>query len=72
MLTIGQYLRPSPRHHPVVRYWTPEEFDELKKAGLRKGFSVVASAPLVRSSFHAEEDFRALVRTRAARSCKHP
>jgi len=60
ILTIGQYLRPSPRHHPVMRYWTPEEFDELKYLAERKGFGMVACGPLVRSSFHAEDVFRAL------------
>lgn len=57
ILTIGQYLRPSPRHHPVVRFWQPEEFDDLKYLAEKKGFRMVASGPLVRSSFHAEEVF---------------
>jgi len=60
ILTIGQYLRPSPRHHPVMKYWQPEEFDELKYLAEQKGFGMVASGPLVRSSFHAEDVFRAL------------
>ncbi|MDQ6965211.1 MAG: lipoyl synthase, partial [Mariprofundales bacterium] len=60
MITIGQYLRPSDRHHPVMRYWEPEEFDELKYLAERRGFGMVASGPLVRSSFHAEELFTAL------------
>ncbi|RMG92349.1 MAG: lipoyl synthase [Zetaproteobacteria bacterium] len=60
ILTIGQYLRPSAKHHPVIRYWTPEEFEELKYLAERKGFGMVASGPLVRSSFHAEDVFKAL------------
>lgn len=55
LLTLGQYLSPSPRHHPIVRYVTPEEFDELRGIALDMGFSGVASAPLVRSSFRAGE-----------------
>ena len=53
-LTIGQYLRPSPKHAPLVRYYHPEEFAELKEAGLRLGFKHVEAGPLVRSSYHAE------------------
>ncbi|MDX8397902.1 MAG: lipoyl synthase [Mariprofundaceae bacterium] len=60
ILTIGQYLRPSEKHHPVMKYWTPEEFDELKYLAEKKGFGMVASGPLVRSSFHADEVFAAL------------
>jgi lipoic acid synthetase len=54
MITIGQYLQPTPHHHPVVRYWTPEEFETLRKAGEAMGFHHVASGPLVRSSYHAD------------------
>jgi lipoyl synthase len=54
MVTIGQYLQPSPAHHPVLRYWTPEEFAEFEQIGLGLGFSHVASGPLVRSSYHAD------------------
>lgn len=54
MVTIGQYLQPSPHHHPVLRYWTPEEFNELHEAGMAMGFNHVASGPLVRSSYHAD------------------
>jgi hypothetical protein len=57
MLTIGQYLQPSLRHHKVVRYVPPEEFAGYRKTGERMGFKFIASAPLVRSSFHAEEAF---------------
>ena len=53
MLTLGQYLQPSPKQVPVTRYVTPEEFDELGQAARRIGFEEVASAPLVRSSYHA-------------------
>jgi lipoic acid synthetase len=54
MITIGQYLQPSPHHHPVVRYWTPDAFERLREAGMAMGFSHVASGPLVRSSYHAD------------------
>lgn len=55
ILTIGQYLQPSHRHYPVVEYVTPEQFAAYKKIGLEKGFEQVESAPLVRSSYHAEK-----------------
>lgn len=58
MLTVGQYLQPTVRHLPVERYWTPEEFDDLAAAARSMGFSQVASGPFVRSSYHAEKDFR--------------
>jgi len=54
ILTIGQYLRPSPVHLPIERYWTPAEFAELRDEGLTMGFRHVESGPLVRSSYHAE------------------
>ena len=54
MVTIGQYLQPTAHHHPVLRYWTPEEFAELERFGTALGFSHVASGPLVRSSYHAD------------------
>jgi len=60
ILTVGQYLRPSVKHHPVMKYWTPEEFEDLKYLAEKKGFGMVACGPLVRSSFHAEEVFKAL------------
>lgn len=53
-VTIGQYLQPTPHHHPVLRYWTPTEFDALADCGQRLGFQHVASGPLVRSSYHAD------------------
>ena len=58
ILTIGQYLSPSPRHLPIQRYYTPEEFEELKEAGMEMGFRHVESGPLVRSSYHAGEQAR--------------
>ena len=60
ILTIGQYLQPSRKHLPIARYYTPEEFDELKAYGLEIGFKWVESGPLVRSSYHAAEQVRAL------------
>jgi len=58
MLTIGQYLQPTPHHHPVMRYWTPDEFESLAGFGHELGFSHVASGPLVRSSYHADVSAR--------------
>ena len=55
IFTLGQYLRPSPKHLPIMRYVTPEEFAELKKEGLAMGFEHVEAGPLVRSSYHASE-----------------
>ena len=55
VLTMGQYLRPSPNHLPVVEYITPETFDLYGEIARKKGFSHVASGPLVRSSYHASE-----------------
>ncbi|MCY4050728.1 MAG: lipoyl synthase [Gammaproteobacteria bacterium] len=54
MITIGQYLQPSRHHLPVLKYWTPEEFDELGKFASQLGFASVASGPMVRSSYHAD------------------
>ena len=58
ILTIGQYLQPSHRHYPVVAYITPLQFTKYKTVGLEKGFNIVESAPLVRSSYHAEKHIR--------------
>ena len=55
VLTIGQYLRPSESHLPVVRYWDPDEFAALEREAYVLGFESVASGPLVRSSYHADE-----------------
>ncbi len=54
VITIGQYLQPTPKHLPVVRFVHPDEFAEYRKIGLDMGFGVVESGPLVRSSYHAE------------------
>lgn len=59
ILTLGQYLRPSESHLPVARFYTPDEFAELRKAGLQMGFTHVQSSPLTRSSYHAWEQARA-------------
>lgn len=59
LLTIGQYLRPSPRHHPLIRYYAPSEFTWFRDEGLKMGFRHVASGPLVRSSYHADEQHEA-------------
>ena len=59
LLTIGQYLQPSKKHIPINRFYTPEEFKELEKIGLEMGFNHVASGPLVRSSYHADDQHRA-------------
>ena len=59
LLTIGQYLRPSIKHLPIDRYYTPVEFDELRRIGEDLGFKHVASGPLVRSSYHADEQHAA-------------
>jgi lipoic acid synthetase len=59
-LTIGQYLQPSARHAPVVRFVTPAEFDALRQIAVAKGFALVAASPLTRSSYHAGDDFAKL------------
>jgi lipoic acid synthetase len=60
ILTLGQYLQPSPEHLPVEAYVPPDDFESWRKAALEMGFAEVASAPFVRSSYHAKESFRAL------------
>jgi lipoic acid synthetase len=67
-LTIGQYLAPSRKHHPVIRFVTPDEFKSFATIATTKGFLLVSSSPLTRSSHHAGEDF---ARLRAARMAKH-
>ncbi len=62
VLTIGQYLRPSREHLPLERYYSPAEFEEMKQEGLALGFSHVESGPLVRSSYHADEQVSTLQR----------
>lgn len=59
-MTIGQYLAPTAKHAAVDRFVTPDEFDEYKRVGLEKGFLLVSSTPLTRSSYHADDDFAAL------------
>jgi lipoyl synthase len=66
-LTIGQYLQPSPKHHPVMRFVPPEEFKTLATIAYAKGFAMVSASPLTRSSHHAGEDFARLKAARAAR-----
>jgi lipoic acid synthetase len=60
ILTLGQYLQPSKKHLPIERYYTMEEFQELREFGREIGFRWVESGPLVRSSYHAAEQVRAL------------
>ena len=59
-ITIGQYLQPSVKHHPLDRYYHPNEFEEFESIAKLKGFLLVSSSPLTRSSYHADEDFRKL------------
>ena len=68
-LTIGQYLQPSRKHHPVVHFIPPEEFKAYETIAYAKGFLMVSSSPLTRSSHHAGEDF---ARLRAARKASAP
>ena len=63
-LTIGQYLQPSVKHFPLDRYYTPKEFEELGAVAKAKGFLLVSSSPLTRSSYHADEDFAKLQKNR--------
>tara|TARA_B110000003_G_C16557976_1_gene499228 strand:+ start:98 stop:832 length:735 start_codon:yes stop_codon:yes gene_type:complete len=70
-LTIGQYLQPTTKHYPLNRYLHPEEFKELKDLALSKGFLIVASSPLTRSSYHADEDFSKMKKLRDKQSRCH-
>ena len=63
-LTIGQYLQPSIKHHPLEKYYTPDEFEELGAIAESKGFLLVSSSPLTRSSYHADQDFAELKKNR--------
>ena len=63
-ITIGQYLQPSTKHFPLDRYYTPKEFDDLGTIAKAKGFLLVSSSPLTRSSYHADEDFAKLQQSR--------
>ena len=71
-LTIGQYLQPSVKHHPLHRYYHPNEFKELEAIAKTKGFLLVSSSPLTRSSYHADEDFRKLQDARNKKLECHP
>jgi len=63
-ITIGQYLQPSTKHYPLDRYYTPKEFEDLETIAKAKGFLLVSSSPLTRSSYHADEDFAKLQQNR--------
>ena len=69
---IGQYLQPSAKHHPLSRYYHPSEFKELESIAKTKGFLLVSSSPLTRSSYHADEDFRKLQDARNKKLECHP
>ena len=71
-LTIGQYLQPSIKHYPLHRYVHPEEFTKFKEIALSKGFLIVASSPLTRSSYHADEDFAKMKKLREKQSQCRP
>lgn len=66
-LTVGQYLQPTPRHHPIDRFLPPEEFERIGTLARAKGFLAVSATPMTRSSFHADEGFAALQAARCAR-----
>ena len=70
-LTIGQYLQPSVKHYPLKRYVHPNEFKEFKELALSKGFLIVSSSPLTRSSYHADEDFSKMKKLREKKSQGH-
>jgi lipoic acid synthetase len=67
-MTIGQYLQPTPKHHPLIKFVTPDEFKDFEKMGRGKGFSMISASPLTRSSYHAGDDFEKL---KAARMAAH-
>ena len=71
-LTIGQYLQPSVKHFPLKRYVHPDEFNELKEIALSKGFLIVSSSPLTRSSYHADKDFAEMKKLREKQSQCQP
>ena len=66
-MTIGQYLQPTPKHHPLHRFVTPDEFEDYARMAKGKGFLMVSASPLTRSSYHAGDDF---LRLRAAREAQ--
>ena len=69
-LTIGQYLQPTPKHHPIKDYVTPEQFENYARMARTKGFLLVSSSPLTRSSYHADDDFQKLRDAREAALAK--
>ena len=71
-ITIGQYLQPSPKHHPLSKYYNPSEFKEFEEIARTKGFLLVSSSPLTRSSYHADEDFKKLQDARNKKLECHP
>jgi lipoic acid synthetase len=71
-ITIGQYLQPSAKHHPLDRYYHPDEFKDFENIAKTKGFLLVSSSPLTRSSYHADEDFRKLQDARNKKLECHP
>ena len=71
-LTIGQYLQPSVKHYPLNRYVHPDEFQKFKEIAMSKGFLIVSSSPLTRSSYHADEDFSEMKKLREKQSQCHP
>jgi lipoic acid synthetase len=71
-LTIGQYLQPSVKHYPLNRYVHPDEFQKFKEVAMLKGFLIVSSSPLTRSSYHADEDFSEMKKLREKQSQCHP
>tara|TARA_Y100000590_G_scaffold148141_1_gene170203 strand:- start:38 stop:976 length:939 start_codon:yes stop_codon:yes gene_type:complete len=71
-LTIGQYLQPTVKHFPLHRYVHPDEFQEFKEIALSKGFLIVSSSPLTRSSYHADKDFAEMKKLREKQSKCHP
>ena len=71
-ITIGQYLQPSIKHHPLEKYYHPDEFKEFENIAKTKGFLLVSSSPLTRSSYHADEDFRKLQDSRNKKIVCHP
>ena len=71
-ITIGQYLQPSAKHHPLDRYYHPDEFKEFENIAKTKGFLLVSSSPLTRSSYHADEDFKRLQDARNKKPECHP
>ena len=67
-ITIGQYLPPTPKHAKLEKFITPKEFEEYKQMAIAKGFLMVSSSPLTRSSYHASEDFRVMKENRASKN----